>query len=110
MAVEYTWSIISMECLPSINGELEVLTNVVKTVHWSCGGNDSGTGFVIYGSANIEYVDGTFTEYSTLTKNEVLGWLWAGPVNKDAIESNVESEINTVKNSKTLNILPLPWN
>ena len=110
MAIEYIWSIIAMECLPTYGEEPDVLTNVVKTIHWSCGGNDSGTGFVIHGSANIEYVEGSFTDYSTLTKDEVLSWLWSGPVNKDAIESNIESEINTVKNSNTLVVPPLPWN
>lgn len=110
MAIEYTWSIIAMECLPTYGEEPNVLTNVVKTIHWSCGGNDWGTSFVIHGSSIIEYVDGTFTEYSTLTKDEVLGWLWAGPVNKEAIESNIESEITTVQKSKILTVLPLPWN
>ena len=107
MTIEYTWSIIQMDCLPTYGEEPNVLTNVVKTIHWSCSGNGSTS---IHGSANIEYVDGTFTDYSTLTKDEVLSWLWSGPVNKEAIESNIESEINALKNLNSLAVLPLPGN
>ena len=113
--MEYNWSIISMECLPSYGEAPNTFTNLVKTVHWSCGGTDLGASFTIHGSSNIEIVGDTFTNYTELTKDEVLSWIWNGPVNKYAIESYVESEINTV-NINTVNnrefrkVLPLPWN
>jgi hypothetical protein len=56
-------------------------TDVVFIVHWSCNG-----------------VDG----------DQVLGWVWANGVDKDATEAAVEGQIEAQKNPPVVSP-PLPW-
>jgi hypothetical protein len=54
-------------------------------------------------------VEGTsFTPYANLTQDQVLGWIWASGVDKDATEAAVEQQIQNQINPPIVTP-PLPW-
>jgi hypothetical protein len=53
-------------------------------------------------------VQGEFTPYNQLTKDQVLGWIWANGVDKDATEAAVEGQIENQKNPPIVSP-KLPW-
>jgi len=93
MAIEYTWTINSLETV-----DTDAYSKVVKVVRWSYTGVDADTNL----SHNISRqttldVDNieTFVEFENLTEEEVNSWL----------NSNVhEDEINEMKNLIELSI------
>jgi hypothetical protein len=103
--MNYTWSIVQMNCYPQENGEADV----VFTVHWTLSGTDGTYVGSVYGSAGVT-VDAktTFTPYSQLTQEQVLEWIWANGVDKDAQEANVAAQIESQINP-TVVTPPLPW-
>ena len=51
--------------------------------------------------------DTDFTAYEDLTYEQVCAWLSSG-LNVEAIDSNLEAQIENLKNPPIIN-LPLPW-
>ena len=51
---------------------------------------------------------GSFTPYANLTQEQVLGWCWAGGVDKAAIESGIQTQIDGQINPPVVQP-PLPW-
>jgi hypothetical protein len=50
----------------------------------------------------------SFTPYASLTQEQVLGWIWANGVDKDATEAAVAQQIENQKNPPI--VAPaLPW-
>lgn len=86
--------------------------NVVIISDWTCSGQEivgevSHNGSC-YGTASFGPPSDDFTEFDDLTKDQVLGWIWASGVDKDAIEANVADQIERSKNPPTVS-LPPPW-
>jgi len=91
MAITYTWTISQLNCYTSAEGQ----TDVVFNVHWRCSGTDGTYNGTVYSTCNVTYTGTTaFTPYADLTEDQVLGWIWAGGVDKTATELAVESQIN----------------
>jgi hypothetical protein len=99
-----TWVISALDCAPSENG----YTNVVRTVHWRCNGEDTGDTGTVYSTCQLPAPESSFIAYDDLTVNTVLGWIWANGVDKDATEAAVEAQIATAKNPPIVQP-PLPW-
>jgi len=51
---------------------------------------------------------GSFTAYSSLTQEQVLGWVWANGVSKEATEAAVEAQLQAQINPPVVTP-PLPW-
>lgn len=100
----YNWTISALDCAPSEDGK----TDVVKTVHWRCEGADGEHTGSVYATCSLPAPEGQFTAYADLTKQTVLGWIWANGVDKDATEAAVQSQIDTAKNPPIVTP-PLPW-
>ncbi len=49
-----------------------------------------------------------FTPYADLTQDQVLGWIWANGVDKDATEAAVAQQIANAKNPPVVSPA-LPW-
>jgi hypothetical protein len=63
----------------------------------------------VYSTTSFAVVQGeAFTPYADLTLDQVLGWVWANGVDKDATEAAVESQIEAQKNPPVVSP-PLPW-
>jgi hypothetical protein len=103
--ITYTWDIFRLDCAPSENG----LTNVVKTIHWILQAKD---GNEITASFNNSYPlplpsPEEFTDYSTLTKETVIGWLESN-LDVGYLHTYLANEIAS-KYNPPITPLPLPW-
>ncbi len=91
-------------------------TDVVVTANWRCNGVDTvGAGEdqktyagTAYGSSTFTAPTGSFTPYPDLSEEQVLDWVWAGGVDKTAIEANVAAQIENQINPPIV-CLPNPW-
>jgi len=100
-----TWNISQLNCYPEQDG----LTDVVCTVHWQCTGVDGIYVASAYSTVGVT-LDPTapYTPYEDLTQEQVLEWVWASGVDKEATELSVAQQIETQKNPPIVT-LPLPW-
>ena len=83
----FTWSVVAMDC------HREVEDDVVFNVHWTCSGVDGEYSSSVYSTQSITAESDTFTPYDELTQEQVLGWVWASGVDKDATEAAVQQQI-----------------
>ena len=57
----------------------------------------------------MTYTSGSpYTPYADLTQDQVLGWVWASSVDKEATEAAVNFQIAQAINPPVIT-LPLPW-
>lgn len=103
--ITYTWDIFRLDCAPSENG----LTNVVKTIHWILQAQDENG---VLASINNSYPlpepnPEVFNDYSTLTKETVVGWLESS-LDMGYLQTTLTNEIASKYNPPIIP-LPLPW-
>ena len=103
--ITYTWDIFRLDCAPSENG----LTNVVKIIHWILEGQDENG---VSASFNNSYPlpepnPEEFADYSTLTKETVIGWL-ENNLDVGYLHTYLANEIAS-KYNPPITPLPLPW-
>ena len=79
---------------------------LVTTAHWQATAVDGEYSASIY--ATCSWSDGTPTvPYADLTKETVLGWIWANGVDKTATEAALAAQIAAQKNPVTAT--GVPW-
>jgi hypothetical protein len=79
----------------------------VTTAHWQATAVDGDYSASIVNTCS--WSDGTPTvDYADLTQEQVLGWIWANGVDKDAVEAALAAQIAEQKAPKTAR--GLPWN
>jgi len=79
----------------------------VTVAHWQCNATDGDYSASAYSTCS--WSEGTATiPYASLTKETVLGWIWANGVDKDAVEASLEAQIELKKNPVTA--VGVPWN
>ena len=100
-----TWNISQLDCLPqSAEG-----ADYVICCHWQCTGVDGAYTGQVYSTTSFAVVQGeAFTPYADLTQDQVLGWVWANGVDKDATEAAVQQQIDNQINPPIV-APPLPW-
>jgi hypothetical protein len=107
MSNTYTWLVDSLDCIPSQDGQ----TNVVSNVHWRVNGTDGTHNASVYGTQPLTYTAGSpFTAYSGLTESIVLGWLQSamGDLGVSTIQSNLDNQIANLTNPPIITPA-LPW-
>jgi hypothetical protein len=105
MATTFEWSITQMNCYPQAEGQ----SDVVFCCHWTCSGTDGTYNGSVYSTCSVTYVAGTpYTPYDQLTQDQVLGWIWAGGVDKDSAEAAVQAQIDNQINPPVVSP-KLPW-
>ncbi len=111
MSATITWSIQWMKAYPQADGH----TDVVIQAGWLCQGTQTTTeGGPIYSwdcaGAQEFMLDPSqpFTPYDQLTQDQVLGWVWAAGIDKDAYEAAVQRQIDEQINPPVVQP-PLPW-
>lgn len=93
-----TWNITQLDRQTS-NG-------FVTTAHWTANVVDGDYSASTYSTSS--WADGTpTTPYADLTQEEVLGWIWANGVDKEAVEASLASQIALQKNPVTAT--GVPW-
>ena len=100
-----TWVIERLDCVP----QTAEGADYVVTAYWRCSGVDADYSGTVYATTSFPVVQGpSFTPYADLTEAQVLGWVWANGVDKDATEAAVEGQIEAQKNPPI--VAPkLPW-
>ena len=104
MTTTTNWTVTAMDCYPQEDGN----TDVVFTVHWTCAGTDGTYNASIYSTCSVPGPGTPFTPYADLTQEQVLGWIWANGVSKDATEAAVDQQIQNQVNPPVVTP-PLPW-
>ena len=104
----FAWTISQLDCKPQEDGK----TDVVVVAHWRCDGTETQNGKTYnsgaYGTAGFTYTAGApFTPYASLTKEQVLGWVWES-VDKTATEAGVRSSLDSLVNPPIVSPA-LPW-
>jgi hypothetical protein len=103
------WTVSAMDCKVSEDN----LSDVVYCVHWRVSktevDGDKTYSASVYSTCSLPSPDPeSFTPYASLTQEQVLGWIWANGVDKDATEAAVAQQIENQKNPPV--IAPaLPW-
>ena len=79
----------------------------VTTAHWQASATDGDYSASVYSTCS--WSEGTATiPYADLTKETVLGWIWANGVDKSATEAALNAQIELQKNPVTAT--GVPWN
>jgi len=82
--------------------------DTVIVCHWQCAGTDGTYNASVYSTCSVPSPTGSFTPYSSLTQEQVLGWCYANGVDKTATEAAVEAQLQAQINPPVV-VLPLPW-
>jgi hypothetical protein len=102
------WTVSAMDCKVSEDN----LSDVVYCVHWRVSktevDGDKTYSASVYSTCSIPGPGDPFTPYQDLTQNQVLGWIWANGVDKDATEAAVAQQIELQKHPVVVTP-PLPW-
>jgi hypothetical protein len=93
--------------IPDEDGET-ILTNVVETVHWTYTATEDDNTASVYGSIAVGTPDpATFTDYSLITKEQVIEWVSA-VLDVKEMQDNLASQIEAQKAPQTGGMVP-PW-
>lgn len=78
----------------------------VTTAHWQANATDGDYSASVISTCS--WSEGTATiPYASLTKETVLGWIWANGVDKDAVEASLAAQIELQKNP--IKATGVPW-
>jgi len=87
--------------------ERQTSDGFVTTAHWQANATDGEYSASTYSTCS--WSDGTPTvPYASLTKETVLGWIWANGVDKEATEASLAAQIELQKNPVIAT--GVPWN
>lgn len=89
--IEYNWTIATCEH--------EVATGGITVAHWRVSAVDGDYSASAYGTCGFtpDPESEGFKPYAEVTEDEVLGWCWAGGVDKDETEASLEQQIEAQK-------------
>ena len=111
MAVTKTWDIVAMDSAPTEGS----LSDVVKTVHWTCTGTETiGSDTYTsssYGCVGLADADSSsFTAFESITKDNAIAWAQAaiGTDGVTSIETGLENKI-TEQKTPSIETKTLPW-
>lgn len=106
MAITYIWSVNSMDSYTQEDG----LTDVVVTVHYSCTANDGTNSASVIGATGILLDStGSFTPYSDLTEDQVIGWVQSA-LTPDGVQATQQAAGDALAYQYNQPVtLPNPW-
>ena len=86
--------------------DYEVSNGFITLAHWQCYAVDGEYSTSTYSTCG--WSDGTpSVPYANVTMAEVLDWIWASEVDKDATEASLAQQIEALKNPVTAS--GVPW-
>jgi hypothetical protein len=86
--------------------DYEVSNGFITTAHWQCNAVDGE--YLTSTYSTCSWSDGTpSVPYADVTMQEVLDWIWASGVDKDATEASLAEQIELLKNPVTAT--GTPW-
>jgi hypothetical protein len=99
-----TWNIVKLDVKPTSDD----LTNVVVTAHWDCTISEETHSSRVYGTISFPEPSESFIDYDSLTKEQVLSWVWENGVDKEQTEASLTSQLELLKNPPIIHPA-LPW-
>ena len=115
MANTYTWDFPQLDTAPSEGA----LSDVVKTIHWRLSAvsdtetNEEGAPLSVsaYGTASVGDADpAAFTDFDSLTKEQVKGWVLAGLDKTEAeMEALLTEQMQNLISPPIVGKLPAGW-
>ena len=101
MAATMNWTVAQLERNLADGG--------VIVAHWRCTASDGDYSASSYGTAGFEPDASApgFVAYDALTEADVLAWVWADGVDRDATEAALQARIDADKNPTTAD--GVPW-
>lgn len=98
MTISYKWSVLNLDRRTS--------DGFIQVAHWQCTGTDGDLTSSVYATCSFE--DGDINiPYTNVTEADVLNWIWAGGVDKDATEAAVQAQIDLQLNPPVIS--GTPW-
>ena len=115
MANTYTWDFPQLDTAPAEDG----LTDVVKTIHWRFTAvsdtetNEEGAPLSVsaYGTASVGEADpAAFTDFDSLTKEQVKGWVLASlEKTEDELSAMLSEQMQNLINPPIIGKVPSSW-
>ena len=101
MAATFNWTVPMTE--------RQTVDGFVFVAHYRCDASDGDFSASSYGTAGFSQDPeaDSFIPYEELTEAQVLGWVWANGVDKDATEAALQAKIDAEKNPTTA--AGVPW-
>ena len=102
----YKWSVEKLDCIPSIDNKI----NVVSSIYWKAEGTDGTYTATTYGIQRLTYnPKNSYTVYEKLTEEEIIGWVKGDMGEKVSdTEKELDSLINNLVNPPIVTPA-LPW-
>lgn len=108
-----TWKITNLQCSPRIYA----YNNVVIIANWMCSitdqQNNKPVTANVEGFCTIPFImpedEGSFTEFESLTEQQIIEWCWNSGINKDLVEEEASNKLNAIIAPQIIT-LDLPWN
>ena len=93
-----TWKITQLDRLTS--------DGFITTAHWTATAVDGDYTASVYSTCSFATAEPSIP-YANVTEAEVLTWIWANGVDKDATEASLAAQIEAKKNPTTA--VGVPW-
>jgi len=104
MAINYTWRVEQLECIPKVGNKV----NVVKSIPYDyIGVDDDGVEGVSSGNVEIPEPGDKWITYSQLKKSDIEGWLEAN-LDVDILQTKIQAQINSIKEPSVVDVVK-PW-
>jgi hypothetical protein len=92
MAITYKWTINALDAKISHDSK----DNVINTIHWGYSASEEHEAGMYtassIGTHSVEYDADNFTEYDSLAKADVIGWL-ENALDVDAMKASLDAQI-----------------
>ena len=89
MTISYNWTILNLDRRTS--------DGFIQVAHWQATGTDGEYTSSVY--ATCSFADGEINiPYANVTEANVLEWVWANGVDKEAVEASIADRIEALKN------------
>jgi hypothetical protein len=69
----------------------------ITTAHWTCTATDGAYSASAYSTCSFAAATPSIP-YASVTEQDVLNWIWANGVDKNATEASLQSQIDLQKN------------
>lgn len=107
MSNTYTWSVQSLDCLPLLEGQ----TNVVFNVHYRISGTDGTHTATVNATQPLTYnANESFIPFDSLTQDKVIEWVKSalGSDGITSVQTDLDNKISYLANPPIVTP-PLPW-
>jgi len=86
--------------------DYDIATGFIFCAHWTCTATDGDYTASAYSTCSFAAATPS-VPYASVTEQEVLNWIWANGVDKDATEASLQSQIDLQKNP--VQAAGVPW-